>query len=74
MFVLCLNYHVVAMNTYLIITKLVIHSEMKMVWYRLFLELEVDPVTIKFDQVRMRPHLVNCFEKGALSLFPTIDL
>ena len=34
----------------------------------------LDPVTIKFDQVRMRPHLVNCFEKGALSLFPTIDL
>ena len=34
----------------------------------------LDPVTMKFDQVRMRPHFVNCFKKGALSLFPTIDL
>ena len=26
----------------------------------------LDPVTIMFDQVRMWPHHVNCFEKGAL--------
>ena len=31
----------------------------------------IDPVTIKLD--RMRPHLVNCFERGTISLFPTID-
>ena len=34
----------------------------------------VDPSTIKFDQACMRPHLIQCFEKGALSLFPTIKL
>ena len=33
-----------------------------------------DPSTIKFDQTCMRPHLVHCFEKGALSLFPTTKL
>ena len=33
----------------------------------------IDPVTITFDQDRMHPHLVNCFERGTLSLFPTMD-
>ena len=32
-----------------------------------------DPSILKFDQARMRPHFVNCLEKGYLSLSPTIS-
>jgi len=31
----------------------------------------LDPKTLMFDQVGMRPHFVDCLEQGALSLFPT---
>lgn len=32
----------------------------------------VDPRSVKFDQLRMREHLVQCFENGRMEMFPTI--
>ena len=31
-----------------------------------------NPRTLTFEQTLMRPHLIQCFEKGELILFPTI--
>ena len=31
-----------------------------------------NPRTLTFEQTFMRPHLIQCFEKGELILFPTI--
>ena len=30
-----------------------------------------DPAKVKFRQYQMRSHLINCFEKGKMTSFPT---
>ena len=32
---------------------------------------KLDPVQVKFHQYQMRAHLLNCFEKGKMTTFPT---